>query len=82
MATEMRRLGHRVGTVTAKVEIQWPIYAEHVDFMRSGTRETGRRIAVACTAAACSRSDARRPEAADGPKGAPSSSGSSTGRGR
>lgn len=49
---------------------------------RSGTREAGRRIAVACTVAACGRTAARRPEAAEGPKGAPSSSGSSTGRGR
>jgi hypothetical protein len=37
MATEMRRLGARVGTVAVKVEIQWPIYAEHVDFMREGS---------------------------------------------
>lgn len=34
MASELRRLGNRVGTVKVCVEITWPIYAEHVDFMR------------------------------------------------
>jgi hypothetical protein len=37
MASELRRLGDRVGTVKVAVEIQWPIYAEHVDFMRHGS---------------------------------------------
>lgn len=37
MASELRRLGERVGTVKVSVEIQWPIYAEHVDFMRHGS---------------------------------------------
>ena len=32
-----RRLGDRTGTVKVTVEIQWPIYAEHVDFMRHGS---------------------------------------------
>lgn len=33
----LRRLGDRVGTVKVKIEIAWPIYEEHVDFMRNGS---------------------------------------------
>lgn len=33
----LQRLGSRVGNVTVKIDMTWPICEEHVDFMRHGS---------------------------------------------
>lgn len=33
----LQRLGARVGNVTVKIDMTWPMYEEHVDFLRHGS---------------------------------------------